>query len=96
MWCQELIKYFHDKGANIFHKDKRRISPIHYAASKGNIFALDFMYNVVKDDEQKLKDLLDMQTKGGETALTRAAKFNQVMAIQRLLEYGADEAIVNG
>ena len=77
-----------DRGANIHHRDKRLITPLHFAASKGNIFAVELMHERINalGDEVVMKNFLNSQTKGKETPLTRAAKFNKQAMINRLIQ----------
>ena len=77
---------------------------MHHAASTGNAIGIEFIVKLMnywheKDNSEKVpdgiqtqdvKNLLEMRSSGGLTALMLASEANSVNAVKILLELGAD------
>ena len=84
---QHLLYILHKKGANPNVQDVHGRSPVHFAATCGNIPALTYLVrNFPKID-------LNLKTFGGETAMFKAVQNLRIDCFSILLQAGADPSL---
>ena len=75
--AQLLINF----GADIFHQDKLKRSPIHYAAAVGSLISIQILLKNAKKKEDKLRLLL-LENVGKETPAKKAQQYGHTELVE--------------
>ncbi|KAL9615299.1 MAG: hypothetical protein Q9167_000270 [Letrouitia subvulpina] len=83
-------------GADFTLRGNRNRNPLNWAARNGHTEIVTMLLDTARErsgDQKHFRDFLDNQCVEGKTPLMEAAENNQILAVQRLLDYGADYTI---
>lgn len=75
--------------------DKSNRNVMHYAAAGGSADALQIVFDLIGEDEEKKRLLINAPDSHGTTCLHFACEFNYSELVKRLLAEGADPAVKN-
>ena len=90
--CENMVKFMLNHDENPDGHENMRVSPLMYAARKGNESIIDILLQQRNALGQRICDA-NFKTIRGLTALTYAAMAGQLRAVKLLLELGADPEI---
>lgn len=82
-----LIKYFVDKGVYPNQVNEDRNTPLINASARGSLDKVSYLAS--------LSNAIDHQNKDGQSALTRAIKYNKLEVAEMLVKEGADVKVTD-
>ncbi|XP_075241022.1 transient receptor potential cation channel subfamily A member 1 homolog isoform X2 [Convolutriloba macropyga] len=90
--CLKTVEVLFEHGAEAHIRMEDNYNyPLHLAAQNGEMEMLELVFNQAKEQTHKQgSDILNVQNKGFETPLHKAASYNREKAIEFLLQNGAN------
>ena len=79
---EEMVKFFLDNGANVADQNGNGANALHLATSLNKVKIMELIFDAADDGE----DLLDEDDWDSRTPLHFAAKYNQIEALEFLIE----------